>query len=155
MKEKIPINQRKVTEAIQEMKTSHFAEKLSGKNLPMEIANASLYYLSQGEEVLFTRTEEILARSVQAMEQFFAEPGDIVIPYSGGRDSTFLVYLASLLFPDRTIHALTALTGFSKNHLNPRIHLEEMLNTAETERGSNIVHQYVDLSTISKDFILK
>ncbi len=136
------------------LKTEDYRQNLFSKNLPPEVIKASLQdiYAPDSIDLLIKRARKISYKAGESLINFFGEPGDIIIPFSGGRDSTAIAFLTACLFSDRKIWLVTTCNGFEKYPANA----SKQAKNIQLKLGSkgNLNHLYADLSDGYDKFVV-
>lgn len=146
-----------IQQAINTIKSPKFELKLRQRNLPPEYLSKVLDICDLSENDLIQRGQELEEGAVTALEDSQI-PGEFVIPYSGGRDSTLITYLLRKHFPQRVVNAVTVLTGLSKypeGAETPKDHLQRILHPMGLDgSGPNYQHYYLDMSAPMDEFAI-
>lgn len=129
-------------------KNLDYTRALQKKNLTELSFNATMDLINGPEEVLVKRAYDRLSMAEAGITKFIGKSGDVLLPYSGGRDSTVMALLLSMMMqskPTRKLDLITVLSGFTNGLGNPRTQYE--LVKRVTENG-NVRHFYFDLSQL-------
>ncbi|MGI5827957.1 MAG: hypothetical protein ACOX6V_02960 [Patescibacteria group bacterium] len=151
------------TQTLQYLGTDEYREHLLKKNLPPDDLEKTLSLVSS-PEAMERRSLELLEASLDELDNFYGQEGNIIIPFSGGRDSSSIAALTLGLFSgeranERRIHLVTVLNGFSTQIEAPRRQAlriaEHMGRTVNSTFDPDIGHLYIDISTFNGDFIMQ
>jgi len=135
----------RIKAATQMLQSEDFIQMTQTSNLPQDRLAKTLELISY-PVMLERRAVELFHTAEQSLKDFYGEEGDILIPFSGGYDSTLLAFMTYKLFkddPTRNIHLVTAVTGMEKEGLENAGKQATML---EERVGIEIDHRYLDLS---------
>ncbi|NMC35809.1 hypothetical protein GYA49_02075 [Candidatus Beckwithbacteria bacterium] len=142
--------------ALEFLASQDYLDGLRVKNLPESLI-LQTEELVDNPKALLMRSEELFNQAFDALREFYRESeGPILIPYSGGRDSSSIFALTLLLNSlefdnSRRIILVTALTGFAGNLQAPREQAEKIVEQIrslgiQTNIDLNTDHYYMDLS---------
>ena len=143
-------NRQCVLDVIKSFTKPEYIDGLRRKNLAEQSFDATMELIYGPKEELVKRGYDQLSMAEAAMAQFIGESGDVLLPYSGGRDSTTMALLLSMMMLNeatRKFDLITVLNGFTDLQENPRTHFELI---KKVTGNSNIRHLYFDLSGLFK-----
>ena len=101
--------------------------------------------LINNPEALKWRADMLTLKTRSALQGNFADKNTIVIPWSGGRDSSSILANSFAFFPDKKFKLLTVINGMSENILNPAIQYKRILAKYDNpDKPINVEHYYID-----------
>lgn len=143
---------QELRDAIEYLRSEEYMNKLQKKNYS-EFRFSDLKWLTGlPQNALSLRADDLIGHAERCLKAFCGETGNIIIPFSGGRDSTLLALLTKKTFPNRNIILVTALHGFGKHSENVGMQVE-MIN--ELIEGTPVTHTFLDLSDIFRQFVIE
>ena len=144
-------------DTVSHLQSQEYLTKLSEKNLPEQTLVQALGLIHGPDAIacLKEKTEGMLVDSTLRLREFYGPKGDILIPFSGGRDSSSLTFMTAALFPERRIYLATVLNGLEIKPHNARIQAELIADKLK-RRGINphFIHLYTDLSDLYDPFVI-
>ncbi len=150
-------NYTELSRTIAHLGSPSYADEIGKKNLPQDIVVDTLS-LVQSPDALAARAKDLVGRSLDRLALFYGQTPAVLIPFSGGRDSSSITALTLDLFrdqPDRKVYLVTALPGFSHNLEAPRRQARKIARILEpTTFDPETDHYYMDLSPRNKEFII-
>ena len=146
MCQKIP---KVLADTIKYLRSEEFKQKLTKKNLPPEMLVATLSLLeTETDQEIMDYVSKLYDAGMQSVRAYFEGANGILIPFSGGRDSTVLTELALRAFQFTRITLMTCCTGMyrgSEDDLNiPRRQAQKIF--ARHPNQNNGTHEYLDIS---------
>lgn len=149
--EKLPAHIKEVREAtIKEAidfitSKAFYEDKIEGKNWKNAEYVQKMIALSKDPQALRQRADLLLTRAEQALGKAYEGKRTIVIPWSGGRDSSTLLSESLAFFPDKKYKLLTVLNGMTKEIENPIIQYKRLLARLDRpEKPIDVQHYYID-----------
>ncbi len=140
-------------ETLKKLRGGAFQTKLKQKNIdPATVANVK-ELLALDDSQLLKRAQLLYEKAVESLKFFYSDSGDILIPFSGGRDSTLLAAITVYSFPNRKCVLLTATTGLALNDTgrNSSVQAKRLLKKSLC---NNAQHFFVDLSSFFSKYVV-
>jgi len=138
------IGQPNIQEAINFIRSEPYLKVLGTSNMPQEMLNETKRIIADEGE-LVERANELGVTARQSLVNFYEDGGNILIPFSGGYDSTAIAAY-TLSMPEvqnRDVQLVTAVTGFTrKGHQNPA----NQVRLLEQHLQTPIKHYFLNLS---------
>lgn len=147
--------------SVEHLHSTDFIEGVTRKNLPECIVQATQGILASTES-LENHAIWLNKSAAQELASFYGEgTGEIIIPFSGGRDSTTiaLLTLTNPQFHDRPVKLISALPGYSIAYDNPRKQAERIKSRLDKlgidrQFRPETDHLYLDISKVTKETVL-
>jgi|GEM_PF-5859230 len=140
-----------IYEAVTYITGDEFKNKINAKNWKDEKYKEQMFDLMDDESFLFRRAGTLLTRAKSRLEDAYKNQQKIIIPFSGGRDSSALLALTLAFFPEKEVTLVTALNGFAEGIENPVIqkkYLENLFHRPE------VPHVFLDATEDIEEFAL-
>lgn len=160
--EKLPahikrIRESTIAEAIEFITSKDFfEEKIDGKNWKNPEYLKKMVALAKNPEALRQRADALLSRANQSLGALYQGKSSIIIPWSGGRDSSTILANSLAFFPNKKFRLLTVLNGMTREIENPQIQYKRLLQKFNTpEHPIDITHSYVDCVDDMAEFVIK
>lgn len=133
-----------INEAINFITSKDFYEnKINGKNWKDPEYVREMIALSKNPQALRKRVDLLLSKTQKKLGNIYKGKTTIVIPWSGGRDSSTLLCNSLVFYPNKNYVLLTALNGMTKEFENPIIQYKRLLARLNNPQ-INIQHKYID-----------
>ncbi|MCQ2743203.1 MAG: hypothetical protein MJ230_00200 [bacterium] len=146
-----------IDDAIKFIRSPEFYnEKIAGKNWRNPYIVNEMTVLINNPEILRRRADMLTLKSCFALQSNYANKETIIIPWSGGRDSSSILANSFAFFNDKKFKLLTVINGMSENILNPIIQYKRLLSKFEHPSNPiNVEHYYLDCVDDMRDFVIK
>lgn len=105
----------------------------------------SMEYL-KNSDFLAERADILLTKIYLNLQKIYKCSNEIVIPFSGGRDSTSLLAASLAFFPKKKYTLITVLNGMSENQENVMEQVKYIKQQFGKNRNTNIKHILIDAS---------
>lgn len=140
-------------ETLEKLRGTVFQTKLKQKNLNLDSLAEVKKLLDLDDLQLLKRAHLLYKKSIDCLKFFYSDSGNILIPFSGGRDSTLVAAATINNFPNRKCLLLTATTGLSLNGTgqNSKAQVERL---SENLKSQNVQHYFVDLSSFFSEHVV-
>ncbi len=115
----------------------------------------SMEYLNN-KDFLKERADILLTKTYLSLKEIYKNTDEIIIPFSGGRDSTCLLSVSLAFFPDKEYKLVTVLNGMSEqqqNVLNQSEYIKELFSKG-TNKKPKIENIFIDASENTKKYVL-
>lgn len=160
--EKLPTSSKEVREGtIKEAidfitSKTFYEEKIEGKNWKNSEYVKKMVALAQAPQALRKRADALLSRINQSLGKIYNGKGTIIIPWSGGRDSSTLFSGSLAFFPDKKYKLLTVLNGMTRETENPIIQYKRLLaRLNKPEKPIDVQHYYIDCVDDMKKYVVE
>ena len=99
----------------------------------------------KNKEYLSQRINKLLLKAKESLGSFYDDDKKIIIPWSGGKDSSSLLALSLIFFPEKEYYLLTVINGLCENIHNPKIRLKKVLELiSDKVENPKVKHIYID-----------
>jgi hypothetical protein len=129
---------------------SEIKKSLDDMNLPREILTET-YHLMERPDAIKKRSEDLYIATKNRLKSFLGEAKNVLISWSGGKDTSNLYIAIKKLFPQIHVNLVTVLNGYDQNHEAPR---QQYINIKDHFRFSDSTHYYVQLTDIYKKHVI-
>lgn len=145
-----------IEDAIRFISSPEFYEdKIACKNWKNPYFVEEMTALINNPEALKWRADMLTLKTRSALQGNFADKNTIVIPWSGGRDSSSILANSFAFFPDKKFKLLTVINGMSENILNPAIQYKRILAKYDNpDKPINVEHYYIDTVDDIKKYVI-
>lgn len=136
------------------LRSEAYLNVLKTSNMPPGMLTKSRELISNNDSALGARAETLIIAAEKSLRNFYGDEGDIVIPFSGGYDSTGISALTGEIFglDGRKIYLVTAVTGLTKKREENPARQAQIIG----ERlGMEVDHRFLDLSSFFGSLVIR
>lgn len=132
-------------ETLEYLSSKAYSETVLNKNWNSGEYKEKIVKRINDKEYLSKRIKKVLSQAKEALERFYGNDTKIVIPWSGGKDSSSLLALSIIFFPEKEYYLLTVINGLCENIENPNIRLKQVLElVSDKVKNPKVKHVYID-----------
>lgn len=149
--EKLPKNlqmlrKQYIEDAVEYVASQDFYKsKIQHKNIKNKRYIGKMNAILQDPEALRERAEVLLNKSYRNLKQLYKGKSEVMLPWSGGRDSSALFACSMVFFPNINYKLVTVLNGLAKEIHNPMIQYKRLMELFNSKSNPiNISHVYLD-----------
>lgn len=143
-----------LNEAIDFLRSPAYQKMLATANMPDWMRQMTDLLITGPDKYLEQRALWLEDKARRALNQFYRERGDVVVPFSGGYDSSAIAFLTLDLLREsgRKVVLMTAVSGMTqRGKENPALQAQLIANRL----GMPVEHLFLDISAFFREFVIK